>query len=90
VDTSAAWERKSRAIACHRSQISRRDERAATLVSSPLALSAIEARDRYRGSEIGVAYGEALHCPQRLGVIDPLDFFRENPFPHAHAFEPPR
>jgi bacillithiol biosynthesis deacetylase BshB1 len=90
VDTSAAWERKSEAIACHKSQLARRDAQAATLISSPLALAAIEARDRYRGSEIGVAYGEALYCASTLGVIDPVDFFRGNPFSDAHAFEAAR
>ena len=90
VDTSLAWERKSQAIACHTSQIARRDAQAATLVSSPLALEAIEARDRFRGSEIGVRCGEALRSPQAMGIADPLAFFRGNPFPHAHAFEPHR
>jgi bacillithiol biosynthesis deacetylase BshB1 len=90
VDTSKAWERKARAIACHQSQVTRRDPAAATLISSPLALEAIEARDRYRGSEIGVSHGEALHSPQTLGIVDPLDHARANPFPQAHAFEAPR
>jgi len=88
VDTSKAWERKARAIACHVSQVTRRDEAADTLISSPLALSAIEARDRYRGSEIGCRHGEALHDPRVLGLVDPLAHFRVNDFPHAHAFEP--
>jgi bacillithiol biosynthesis deacetylase BshB1 len=87
VDTTAAWERKVRAIACHASQVTRRDAAADTLISSPLALEAIEARDRFRGSEIGVRYGEALHSPQAMGLIDPLAHFRINPFAKAHAFE---
>jgi bacillithiol biosynthesis deacetylase BshB1 len=90
VDTSKAWERKARAIACHGSQITRRDASAATLISSPLAVEAIEARDRYRGSEIGVSHGEALRSPQALGIIDPLAHVRVNAFPEAHAFETPR
>lgn len=90
VDTSKAWERKARAIACHRSQVTRRDEEAATLISAPLALEAIEARDRYRGSEIGVRYGEALRSPQALGLVDPVAHHRANPFPRAHAFEAKR
>jgi len=87
VDTSKAWERKARAIACHASQLTRRDATAATLISSPLAIEAIEARDRYRGSEIGVRHGEALRSAQALGLADPLAHFRANPFPPAHAFE---
>jgi bacillithiol biosynthesis deacetylase BshB1 len=90
VDTSAAWERKARAIACHQSQVTRRDDAAVTLISSELALSAIEARDRYRGSEIGVRYGEALKGPQALALPDPLSFFRSHPQAPAHAFEDPR
>lgn len=87
VDTSRAWERKARAIACHASQITRSDSEAATLISSPLAIQAIEARDRARGSEIGVVHGEALHAACAIGLIDPLAHFRANPFPPAHAFE---
>jgi len=90
VDTSGAWERKARAMACHASQLRRRDDAAATLISSPLAVEAIEARDRYRGSEIGVRYGEALRSSQVLGVVDPVAHFRANPFAIAHAFESPR
>ena len=87
VDTSKAWERKARAIACHASQVTRRDAAAATLISSPLAIEAIEARDRYRGSEIGVRHGEALRSPQALGLVDPLAHARANPAAGAHAFE---
>jgi len=87
VDTTNAWERKRRAIACHASQLARRDAAAATLISSELAIEAIEARDRQRGSEIGVRYGEVLTSPQTLGVVDPLAYLRANPFTEAHAFE---
>jgi bacillithiol biosynthesis deacetylase BshB1 len=87
VDTSNAWETKARAIACHESQVVRRNAETPTLISAPLAIAAVEARDRYRGSEIGVRYGEALRSPQALGVADPLAFFRTHSFPAAHAFE---
>jgi bacillithiol biosynthesis deacetylase BshB1 len=90
VDTSKAWERKARAIACHGSQVTRRDAVGSTLISSPLAIDAIEARDRHRGSAIGVSHGEALHCRQTLGLVDPVAHFRANPFSDAHAFENPR
>jgi len=90
VDTTQAWERKVRAIECHQSQITRRDPEASTLISSKLAIEAIEARDRQRGSEIGVRFGEALRSPQALGLVDPLAHLRANPFPQAHAFESPR
>jgi len=90
VDTSKAWERKARAIACHASQITRKDQTAATLISSALAIEAIEARDRHRGSEIGVRCGEALYGLQTMGLDDPLAHFRANPGSGAHAFETPR
>jgi bacillithiol biosynthesis deacetylase BshB1 len=90
VDTSKAQERKARAVACHASQVTRRDLAADTLISSPLALEAIEARDRYRGSEIGVRHGEALRSLQAVGLVDPMAHFRTNPFGNAHAFETPR
>jgi bacillithiol biosynthesis deacetylase BshB1 len=87
VDTSKAWERKAEAIACHVSQVTRKDPATATLISSPRALEAIEARDRYRGSEIGVRFGEAFRSPRAIGLVDPLAHFRANPFSEAHAFE---
>lgn len=90
VDTSKAWDRKAKAIACHKSQVTRGGQDAPTLIGSPRAIEAIEARDRYRGSEIGVRHGEALRSPQALGLADPIDHFRANPFVHAHTFEPRR
>ena len=89
VDTSKAWERKARAIACHASQLDRGGD-APTLIGSPLAVEAIEARDRYRGSMIGVRYGEALYTPQAAGLVDPVAHGRANPFVLPHAFEPRR
>ncbi len=90
VDTSAAWVRKAEAIACHASQLTRRTGEVDTLVSSPLAVDAIEARDRRHGSSIGVRYGEALRSPNALGLVDPVAHARANPFCEAHAFEPLR
>jgi LmbE family N-acetylglucosaminyl deacetylase len=90
VDTSKAWERKAKAIACHASQVSRGSQVSPTLIGSPLAVQAIEARDRYRGSQIGVSHGEALYSVQTLGLVDPVDHFRANPFVLSHAFEPRR
>ena len=87
VDTSQAWSRKAEAIACHASQVTRRAGGAETLINSPLAIEAIEARDRYHGSRIGVRHGEALRSPQTPGLVDPLAHFRANPFEEAHAFE---
>lgn len=87
VDTSAVWERKVQAIACHGSQVGPRPGAPPTLVGSPLALEAIEARDRYHGSMIGVRFGEPLKSPGMLSVVDPLAFLRHNQRGPAHAFE---
>ena len=86
VDTSSVAERKAQAVACYRSQLGQDG----TLIGSRLAWPAIEARDRYHGSLIGVAFGEALRAPNVPGLVDPVRHFRDNPFPEAHAFEPLR
>jgi bacillithiol biosynthesis deacetylase BshB1 len=91
VDTSAAAARKARAIACYASQVTRRGtagDAEPTLISSPRATEAIEVRDRYYGTMIGVSHGEPLRSPSVPGLIDPVRQFRDNPFPEAHAFEP--
>ncbi|MCK6547321.1 bacillithiol biosynthesis deacetylase BshB1 [Myxococcota bacterium] len=90
LDTSSVWEKKLRAIYCHASQVTRRPGDAPTLVSSPRAIQAIEARDRYHGSMIGAAYGEPLRMPNVPGLVDPIKHVRDNPFTEAHAFEPER
>ncbi len=90
VDTSGVWTRKLEAIACHASQITRSAGDPPTLISSPDAMSAIESRDRYYGSMIGAACGEALKSASTLGIADPVAHFRTNDFPNAHAFEPLR
>lgn len=87
VDTSAVAERKAEAVACHRSQLARPEGGAPTLIGSPHAWEMIEARDRYRGSQIGRRRGEALFCSETPGLVDPVAHFRANAFPLAHAFE---
>ncbi len=89
IDTSSVAVRKARAIACYGSQITRRaGDDAPTLISAPGAISAIEARDRYIGSMIGVSHGEALRAVMTPGLVDPVRHFRDNAFGNAHAFEP--
>lgn len=88
VDTSAVAARKARAIACYGSQVALRPGDVPTLIGTPGALAAIDARDRYYGSMIGVSHGEPLRSPASLGIVDPVRHFRDNPFPEAHAFEP--
>jgi N-acetylglucosamine malate deacetylase 1 len=87
VDTSAVFARKLQAVTCYASQVTRRPGEAATLISSPLALEAIEARDRYHGSLIGTSHGEPLHSQSTLAIGDPLAHFRENSCSQAQAFE---
>lgn len=86
-DTSQAAELKAQAIACYASQVQRKAGEDATLISSPRAIDAIEARDRFYGSMIGASHGEPLRAPNTLGLVDPLAHFRANPFTEAHAFE---
>lgn len=87
VDTSQAAATKSIAIQCHQSQIGTHRLGTETLVGSANAVSAIEARDQYYGSMIGVSHGEPLFCENTLGLVDPLQHFRDNPFTQAHAYE---
>lgn len=87
VDTSSAWERKLEAVRSHASQVAPPEGAPPTLVGSPLAIAAIEARDRARGAEIGSSCGEAFRSVATLGVADPLAFFRANPPGAAHLFE---
>lgn len=87
VDTSLAADRKRQAIACYASQLHGRAGEDATLLGAAGAVDAIEARDRYYGSMIGVTHGEALRSPGTPGLVDPVDHLRRNPFPDAHNFE---
>lgn len=87
VDTSSTAQRKHQAIACYASQVTPDPKGGLTLLSSPRAIDAIEARDRYHGSMIGVSHGEPLRAANTLGLVDPLAHFRQNDFAEAHAFE---
>ncbi len=88
VDTSAVAAKKLAAIRCHESQLTRRPGEDPTLLSSGRAVEAIELRDRWRGSQLGVSHAEALRSAAAVGVVDLVRHFRENPFPEPHAFEP--
>lgn len=104
MDTSTVAQLKREAILCYASQVSGRGAGAGdeslpssdarheppTLIGSSRALDAIEARDRFYGSMIGVSHGEPLRMPNVPGLVDPVRHFRENPFTEAHAFEPMR
>lgn len=85
VDTTEAAERKREAIACYASQV--RGTAVPTLVGAPGAVEAIEARDRYYGSMIGVAHGEPLRAIEVLGIDDPVAHFRRHDYSHAFVIE---
>ncbi len=87
VDTSSVFARKLEAIRCYQSQLDRKPHEPATLIGSSQALAAIEARDRYYGSMLGVSFGEPLRSQSVPGLVDPVAHFRQNPFAEAHAFE---
>lgn len=76
IDISAVAARKYQAIGCYDSQISAKQPGAATLLSSPLSLAAIEARDRYFGAMIGTTHGEGYLVRNMLRIDDPLTHFR--------------
>lgn len=78
VDVTQAYSKKTAAIARHRSQVG--PGPGETLVASPLSLPSLEARDRFYGAQIGVAYGEPYVARQMLGLCDPIAHFRANRF----------
>ena len=59
-----------------------------TLLNSPLTIGAIEARDRYYGSMIGVPAAEPFLSRQLLGIVDPIEHFRRNNYSSALMFPP--
>lgn len=90
-DITQAQERKMKAILAYASQIDPEGKNASevkTLVSSRFTLSSIEARDRYFGAMIGVAYAEAFLLRNALSIEDPVGYFTKRPstgaliFPH--------
>ena len=90
-DITQAQDRKMKAIKAYASQIDpegKNSNDTKTLVSSRFTLSSIEARDRYFGAMIGVAYAEAFLLRTALPIEDPVRYFTERPstgaliFPH--------
>lgn len=85
VDTTEAAERKRAAIDCYRSQVA--PSGASTLVGAHGSVAAIDARDRFYGSMIGVEHAEPLKSSTALGIADPLEHFREHDYPNAFVVE---
>jgi bacillithiol biosynthesis deacetylase BshB1 len=86
VNISEVAQQKYEAIRCHASQIAPLGG-TPTLVGSPLALEAIEARDRYYGAMIGVRYAEPYLVRSALALDDPIAHFRQSSASQAHFFE---
>lgn len=80
VDVGDVYEVKRAAIACHASQVG---GGRATLVNDPVGLGAFEARDRFWGATIGVAYGEPYLIGAPVPLSDPLAHFAAHPAPPA-------
>jgi bacillithiol biosynthesis deacetylase BshB1 len=77
VDVTAVHSKKIEAVKCYCSQLGLGTEAGpATLLSSPLSLSSIIARDGYFGGMIGAQYGEPLYSLAVPGTADLVDFAR--------------
>jgi bacillithiol biosynthesis deacetylase BshB1 len=80
VDISEAAAIKYQAIRCYRSQVEPpAGETRPTLLSSPLALRALEFRDGYTGSLIGCSYAEGYLSQSALRIDDVVGHFRQWP-----------
>ena len=81
VDISAVAEQKMAAISCYQSQVVRGNieeaEGVSTLLSSPLSLPSIEAKDRYYGAMIGRERAEPYLMRSAVPLSDPIRHFRE-------------
>ena len=82
VDVSDVWSLKRDAIAAHGSQTAPKADGPRTLVGAPDALTAIEARDRYWGAQLGVTYAEAFCTAAAVPVDDLVAHFGNRDEPH--------
>lgn len=77
-DISDVQTLKKKAIEAHVSQVTRQAN-SNTLISSPLALAAVDARDRYYGGMIGTEYAEPFLVRNAVSLPDPVEHFSQNP-----------
>jgi len=75
VDVSAVWDRRSAALAVHRSQLDRQTEEqgrpaAATYLTHPDFLPEVTARARWFGALIGARYGEGYRVRGPVAIHD--------------------
>lgn len=81
-DITPHFEKKYEAVAAYASQVNHRESEnpgGQTLISSPLSVTSLKARDNYYGSMIGVQYGEPYLIKNTLRLDDPIGFFRQLP-----------
>jgi bacillithiol biosynthesis deacetylase BshB1 len=92
VDITGEFEAKMKAIRCYRSQFHQglataRSREPETLISTPLALEALETLTRHYGAMIGARHGEPFVVREALEINDPVEFFRVLPDSRqAHLF----
>ena len=72
-DVTEAYDKKLEAINCYQSQIKRSESN--SLISSPLTIHSIKARDSFFGAQIGVAYGEPYILRHAIKIDDPVNYF---------------
>ena len=82
-DITGLAEKKMQAIQCYQSQVTRDGSGPQTLISFPLSLSSIDARDRYYGAMIGCMHAEPYLTRQIPRIDDPINHFRESPTKNA-------
>lgn len=82
VDISDVYDKKLTAIRCYSSQVggsgAKKSNEAQTLLSAPLTLSSIEARDRHYGAMIATRFGEPFLVRNAVPISDPLHHFRDH------------
>jgi len=83
VDVSDVYQERLKAIGCYKSQfsISSNTHQSETYLSNPLFLQAIEAKAKYYGSLIGVAFGEGFFIKNYIEIKDIVSFFKREKGP---------
>ncbi len=76
IDVSKHYETKLKAINAYNSQVVRKEKaEVKTLISSPLTIHSIKARDAFYGAKIGVEYGEPYIVRTGIKIEDPVEHF---------------
>ena len=99
VDISETFDAKMQAVRSYRSQFyndrpadgpDEPETEPETMISTPLALEALETMARYYGAMIGARFGEPYLMREALEIPDMVSFFRAFPDSRqAHLFPPP-